>query len=520
MRHLWGKCPSLTREDRVRVLAHRKVLPQLPSDFAAANAASQDSSNGSLPDHGPEQAPTKHDADQVQDQVESIAQREPSALDTLAEVSRQHLDLSRQRHINDMTSHGEEMSNDDGLYAQLRQSLAEDAEEQRAGIGDTAHDPLMQTASAANDLQEQVSREARIADDNMLAALAQLGHRQTYIDPQLRRDGDDASGLDAQAGTAVNLIGDGQAPFGDHGQAAYQSPASSGGFGLLGRPMQKKKPGRSRFTEERKKEVSAIRQLGSCIRCRMLKKKCSDGDPCEECRLVNAARLWKVGCVRAKLAMQFSLYKESLFHALSQHTISHAIGIKMRQIVPGRIEATLLPATGIYATFHAMIIKPAHNESLGIDPSLDAVPDNDNDRSGTFMLDFESDDITGKLERYLVDNTNALIALESSTFLRETLGRATALIGEQGDVLLAKVINLWIASNVLVYPQRPPWAISYVHDRTASLEPQYVPQEARDPATPVRHLGFDSQDHEIITGQLLDAIERYCAGQGKDVLQG
>lgn len=74
--HLVKKCPALPMRDRQRAILQFHELPDLPENMAnGANAAAQNGQTLELP----------------------YAPKQLSALETLAEVSRQHLDLSGKR---------------------------------------------------------------------------------------------------------------------------------------------------------------------------------------------------------------------------------------------------------------------------------------------------------------------------------------------------------------------------------------------------------------------------------------
>ncbi|KFX86104.1 hypothetical protein O988_09766, partial [Pseudogymnoascus sp. VKM F-3808] len=61
------------------------------------------------------------------------------------------------------------------------------------------------------------------------------------------------------------------------------APKSS--FSVLTFPTnhQKVRPRRARFDPIRRNEVAVVRKRGSCLRCRLLKIKCSGNDPCDTC---------------------------------------------------------------------------------------------------------------------------------------------------------------------------------------------------------------------------------------------
>ncbi|KAI9890182.1 MAG: hypothetical protein M1814_004344 [Vezdaea aestivalis] len=75
---------------------------------------------------------------------------------------------------------------------------------------------------------------------------------------------------------------------------------------------------RGKFTSERRKEVQAVRKIGACLRCRMLRKPCSNETPCSTCSNVESARLWKNTCVRTKLAAQVDIFSSGLWTSLAE----------------------------------------------------------------------------------------------------------------------------------------------------------------------------------------------------------
>lgn len=547
MRHIWEKCENLTEEDRERALAMRQAPGLIQGGFARAvmePKASPVSSYDQDNFEGQSQGDTNMHIEAMQ-----ALQREPSALDTLAEVSRQHLDLSRQRQVNGVVTaqtSTEDAGHDlDGLYAQLRQSLAENsrAESEQASAGaqqsvtSTAghNTPLMQTASAANDLHAALLQnaaegapEGADGQEGLRLALTMNAQEEmeanARLDPQLQStEGTIPSGLQHRDPTAPAYTAqmthnpvNASSPHAHNTSFAHTAvyPGPSARYGLLLKPQKKQR--RGKFTDDRRKEVQGVRKLGACIRCRMLKKPCSGEMPCNTCRIIHQARMWKIQCVRTRIVDEFSLYSTSLFHARSHAKVNCLLVGMTLEKVTGRIEATLLPETQVYATFNPMITKVVEKSDTELDPLLDGQADKSTKRE-TYLLDFESDDVTGKLECYLVDTTDKIIEQEPSLFLKTTLGTATQLIGQEGDVLLAKAVNLWIATQVLASASESRWSLSYVADRMPSHEPEFVADHTRMSGSTTT-LPPDSHDYDGIRAQLLDAAERYCARQGKSVM--
>ncbi|KAI9778066.1 MAG: hypothetical protein M1839_008370, partial [Geoglossum umbratile] len=66
-------------------------------------------------------------------------------------------------------------------------------------------------------------------------------------------------------------------------------------------------PRRARYSNDRGKRVKEVRAIGACLRCRLLKKPCSTGNPCERCIAAAATNhssrcLGWMQCIRPSLA--------------------------------------------------------------------------------------------------------------------------------------------------------------------------------------------------------------------------
>ena len=200
---------------------------------------------------------------------------------------------------------------------------------------------------------------------------------------------------------------------------------------------------RGRFSDTRRKEVQEVRKRGACIRCRMLKKPCSGDNPCNTCQNVESARLWKQPCIRTRIAEEFNLYSAGLHAVLSFHAISQAKGqIRLSQI-PGRIEATHYPDSGIVATFTPLkCLAPGD-----VDPTiLGAIAP-----SQLEIIDTE-DDIGGKLDHYVKAVVPSFCESEESAFMRVTTNISLSISSTNSDNLLNKVRELWNLTRILNSP--------------------------------------------------------------------
>lgn len=211
---------------------------------------------------------------------------------------------------------------------------------------------------------------------------------------------------------------------------------------------------RGRFTADRRKEVQVVRKMGACMRCRMLKKPCSDESPCGTCKSVESARLWKVPCIRNRLGEDFAMYSAGLHTVLAHREETRTQATIHRTDVSHVIECSHFPQTTVYATFNAREGRPI--TSVGnIDPGLDA---NFNINSVKW-LDHERDDLPVKLEAYMKRMSNVFFENESSDFMRITLTIAQALAVEKDDALLSLVLELWSVVHILVDHELS-WTIS------------------------------------------------------------
>ncbi|RAL66307.1 hypothetical protein DID88_005977 [Monilinia fructigena] len=159
---------------------------------------------------------------------------------------------------------------------------------------------------------------------------------------------------------------------------------------------------RGKFNENRRKEVSDIRKIGSCIRCRMLKKPCTAGDPCETCKGVLAAK------------------GSATFHPSAC-----------------LIEVSHFPATTIFASFSCL-------EANDIETGLTS-----------YILDTDNDDLATKLEAYAKRMMPIFIDNEPSHFIRTALQTALNISIHQPDKsnkedLMCCALELWTIVHIFV----------------------------------------------------------------------
>ncbi|KIX04629.1 uncharacterized protein Z518_05499 [Rhinocladiella mackenziei CBS 650.93] len=221
----------------------------------------------------------------------------------------------------------------------------------------------------------------------------------------------------------------------------------------------KAKP-RGKFAPERRKEVQEVRKLGACLRCRMLKKVCSQETPCQTCSAVESPRLWKDTCIRTKLVDEFPLYSVTLFASLAFHQITALKSGSIIQQSDSLIEAYHFANTKI-------VFKSLKAARLRQDRPQTGQPDGLISEF-TFVIDSDSESGGHDVERYLQAVHNDVVDQEPSVLMKTSLGFAVTihenqinLRTEKVDNLISEVIELWVATTILTDPNmRPQFAVN------------------------------------------------------------
>ncbi|KAK5401781.1 hypothetical protein LTR06_010888 [Exophiala xenobiotica] len=209
---------------------------------------------------------------------------------------------------------------------------------------------------------------------------------------------------------------------------------------------------RRKFGEERRKEVLAVRKLGACMRCRMLRKVCSPGDTCNTCARIENPRLWKNTCIRKKLLEVFTAYAATpytvhLHEEQKELKAAHAVNEKSL----ARVEAFhFVEQKVIFQSRHTKP-KRARNGAVVQTPNLPF------GEEGILILDIEFQDIQPLMHRYLQAIIPIVIAQEKSPHIRATLQVAHNLSIEQLNdntprdpkMVLPRAIELWAATFLL-----------------------------------------------------------------------
>lgn len=193
---------------------------------------------------------------------------------------------------------------------------------------------------------------------------------------------------------------------------------------------------RARFSEPRRKEVQNIRRIGACIRCRILRKTCSQGDPCETCRKVLSPRIWNTGCIRTKFTDKLDLYGARV----QAHNCSRTVE-QLQQASNTAYPVVVLEAThsdeGVTLTFEALRATKAGEY---VDPTLNA------EYQTVFPRILMGDpryDLPEKMQTYVEQILPELVRKEEAAFSRITLEMALEQAATSENRILKLALDLW-----------------------------------------------------------------------------
>jgi hypothetical protein len=259
---------------------------------------------------------------------------------------------------------------------------------------------------------------------------------------------------------------------------------------------------RGKFQDSRRKEVQAVRKMGACIRCRMLKKTCGAGNPCDQCKTIDSARLWKTPCSRVRLSKELDMFDKSIHTVLSIIEVnSQKSQAKFEHPSEYSIDTTHYPGTGIFANFKA--IRGQKNRAEGdIDPGLSA------DFSTVIVRVLDTDDdMVARLEEYTKMMLPFFVENEPSTFMQVTLSTAMDLSTKQTHWpgFLTRALELWACVHILVDGS----AWSFTERLDFNTQPGHGP--LIDPA-------LDSKSYELFSLQINAAAEKKAGTLVKTIL--
>jgi hypothetical protein len=525
------KCPALPLRDRQRALLQFHELP-LPDNMAQTAAVNAPTMVQNVPKMNLPYAPSK----------------QLSALETLAEVSRQHLDLSGQRMPEKQQSHPNNVS-----HAGLLDEFLIDDRSDGTDLGsmsqamDMSNAPAMSTMYQFNGPLHHSPTTSPHMGHMPLSSSASM----TQMVPSLVMAASAANNLMPLTNgmtmeSDLGLAGSGMDGMSDkffhtpgRGHWANLQPSSLDPLlqdhtkdDQLNKTMVHPRPiainpnpqthfttdfsvnqkvtkpkVRGRFSDSRRKEVQEVRKRGACIRCRMLKKPCSGENPCNTCQNVESARLWKQPCIRTRIAEEFSLYTAGLHTTLAHHAVYQARGLIRLNQIPGRIEATHHPLSGVFATFTPLKCQQsATNQNAEIDPAIFAAlgsPDLE-------LIDTD-DDISGKLDLYIKKIGPTFFDTEDSAFMKTTIQTALNINSSNQDQLLPKVLELWNFTRILTSRTIEWHLFSNPSLAPTQAPPNFSDSDMEDPTRTTITTLSHASSYNLIKMQLMGATEKRAA---------
>ncbi|KAK4146736.1 uncharacterized protein C8A04DRAFT_25304 [Dichotomopilus funicola] len=285
---------------------------------------------------------------------------------------------------------------------------------------------------------------------------------------------------------------------------ATSAPLGKGVFRLDSGPNgAKSRHSRARFNATRRKEVQEVRKIGACIRCRVLRKTCSQGSPCDTCTKVLSPRVWRSGCVRTKFSEQLDLYSAGVQIVLAQarvNSIKQSMTLGTHGVL---IEACHFPECEPRLQLQVLQCDPERDaEGKIVDAAVVE------DRPSTYpvvMLDNDSQDVPGRVEIYMREILPDMIKREPSHFMQVTLHTAVDVANQTNDELLKKSLELWGLVEILDRERQ--WTIN------AKTWGEDTPAKSIKEDT-------DGELFNTICLQLAAATERKAAATSKALLTG
>ena len=271
-----------------------------------------------------------------------------------------------------------------------------------------------------------------------------------------------------------------------------------------GTPNGRPRHSRARFDPTRRKEVQEVRKIGACIRCRILRKNCGKGNPCDTCRKVLSPRVWRTGCVRTRLHEQLDLYSAGVQIVLAQRRYN-LLKSSLRVANTGTIvEGSQFPDTGHQVSLPIFQALTTPDSATAAENPSNAVTE-----ARAIMIDYESDDIPSKMENYMRQVLPVLIEREPSTFVRTLLETASQLANEPGGDLLRRALELW--GLVEIIDRERQWKLVEKRPGYDSPEPRYIRETSEKP---------DLDVYTIMCLQLNAAAERKANATSMALLNG
>jgi len=465
-------------------------------------------------------------------------QRDWTALETLAEVSRQ-IDMS-EKHDDGPPGGGGAAAGTSAAAAPASASAAEDqhsrdslelqeqftlenppSAQKSSPQGDRRGAQQSASEVAGADLSDQATEDrikalletpgSATAASFAVAVAATARLNTSLLDPQLRPEEAPAAPMDiAEPSVAPEGPSPPPPPVQPWGEITYivetpSTAANNSSPGSYNRsqfridsPYSAKRHSRARFDATRRKEVQEVRKIGACIRCRILRKTCSKGSPCDACRKVLAPRIWRSGCVRTKFTEQLDIFSAGVQIVLAQNRTNN-----LKAAI--QLEARGLSVVASHFPEKDFVIEAKVVQSRGVKAVIAGTETTGVAQGEAVMLDIATEDLPAKVEAYMRSATGEFIEREPSHFVRVTLDTAVRVAEQTNDMLLKRAVELWALVEIL--------------DRERQWDIVTKPTARGAEARPIK-ADADEQVYTTLCLQLTAAAERKAAATSKLLLTG
>lgn len=255
---------------------------------------------------------------------------------------------------------------------------------------------------------------------------------------------------------------------------------------------------RARFDEQRRKEVQQVRKIGACIRCRILRKTCSQGDPCDTCRKVLSPRIWRSGCVRTKFTDELNLYDAGVQIVHAQKQVNGFKSTLNLDHPPVLLEASHFPGEG------SAILVETLRGTKPKEPGAELLAEDEHWATPQIVMINDQEELSGKMEAYVRDQLPVFAQKERASFSRITVETALQIARDADDRNLRLALELW--GFVEVIDRELKWNLDIRPSPATQLEGKSVTQES------------DAELYKTICLQLTAAAERKASTTSKSLL--
>lgn len=260
----------------------------------------------------------------------------------------------------------------------------------------------------------------------------------------------------------------------------------------------KSRHSRARFDEQRRKEVQQVRKIGACIRCRILRKTCSQGDPCDTCRKVLSPRIWRSGCVRTKFTDELNLYDAGVQIVHAQKQINGFKSTLNLEHLPVELQASHFPGEG------SAIVARTLRGTKPKEPGAELPAEDERWATPQIVMIDDQEELSSKMETYVRDQLPVFAQRERASFSRITVETALQIARDADDRNLRLALELW--GFVEVIDRELKWNLEICPSPAAQVDGKSITQET------------DAELYKTICLQLTAAAERKASTTSKNLL--